>query len=58
MSYLDGITSNDVAEKLDIHAYTPSRWRKEYREGLIVTDKEGDYPTAKKIKRADKTSKT
>ena len=30
MSYLDGITSNDAAEKLDNHAYMLSRWRKEY----------------------------
>ena len=39
MSYLEGIKSNDVAEKLDIHPYMLSRWRKAYREGLIVADK-------------------
>ena len=50
MSYLDGITSNDVAEKLDIHAYTPSRWRNEYREGLIVTDKRRRLSNSKKDK--------
>ena len=51
MSYLDGITSNDVAEKLDIHAYMLSRWRKEYREGLIVTDKRKRLTNTKKDKK-------
>ena len=58
MSYLDGVTSNDVAEKLDNHAYMLSRWRKEYREGLIVTDKGKGLTSTKKIKRANKISKT
>jgi len=39
MTYLDDIKNNDVAEKLDIHPYMLSRWRKEYRDGLIVTNK-------------------
>ncbi|MBV1871537.1 MAG: transposase [Gammaproteobacteria bacterium] len=58
MSYLDGVKNSDVAEKLDIHSYMLSRWRKEYREGLIVTDKKKRLTNTKKDKkRADKTSK-
>ena len=51
MSYLDGIKSNDVAEKLDIHPYMLSRWRKEYREGRIVVDKRKKLTNAKKEKK-------
>jgi transposase len=39
MSLLDGVRNKDVAEKLDIHPYMLSRWRKDYREGRIVADK-------------------
>ncbi len=39
MSLINGISSNTVSEKLDIHPYMLSRWRKEYREGLIVPNK-------------------
>ena len=48
MSSFDGVTSIDVAEKLDIHAYMLSRWRKEYREGRIVTDKRKRLTNTKK----------
>ena len=51
MSYLDGVKNSDVAEKLDIHSYMLSRWRKEYREGLIVTDKKKRLPNTKKDKK-------
>lgn len=51
MSYLDGIKSNDVAEKLDIHPYMLSRWRNEYREGRIVADKRKKLTNAKEEKR-------
>tara|TARA_B110000014_G_C19767649_1_gene399537 strand:- start:201 stop:551 length:351 start_codon:yes stop_codon:yes gene_type:complete len=40
MSLIDGVSNNTVAEKLDIHPYMLSRWRKEYREGLIVPNKQ------------------
>ena len=39
MSLLDGVRNKDVAEKLDIHPYMLSRWRKEVNEGKIVVDK-------------------
>jgi transposase len=39
LSLLDGIQVQTVAETLDIHPFMLSRWRKEYREGKIVTDK-------------------
>jgi len=29
----------EVAEALDIHPFMLSRWRKEYKEGIIVADK-------------------
>ena len=39
MSMIEGVKVGTVAERLDIHPYMLSRWRKEYREGLIVADK-------------------
>lgn len=51
MSYLDGIKNNDVAEKLDIHAFMLSRWRKEYRDGLIMTDRRKRLTNTKKEKK-------
>jgi len=37
LSNLPGVNSKDVAESLCIHPFMLSRWRKEYREGLIVS---------------------
>ena len=51
MSYIEGVKNNDVAEKLDIHPYMLSRWRKEYREGRIVVDKRKKLTNAKKEKK-------
>ena len=39
MSLIEGVKVGTVAQRLDIHPYMLSRWRKEYREGLIVADK-------------------
>ncbi|MDX2464913.1 MAG: transposase [Porticoccus sp.] len=39
LSLLDGVQVKEVAETLDIHPFMLSRWRKEYREGLLVADK-------------------
>ena len=39
LSFVIGITIKSVAEKFDIHPFMLSRWRKEYREGIIVADK-------------------
>ena len=39
LSFVVGVTIKTVAEKLDIHPFMLSRWRKEYREGIIVADK-------------------
>ena len=39
LSHLEDIKIQDVAKTLDIHPFMLSRWRKEYREGKIVTDK-------------------
>ncbi|WP_196159274.1 transposase [Reinekea sp. G2M2-21] len=38
MSYQPDIQSNQVAEGLGIHPFMLSRWRKEYREGLLQGD--------------------
>mgnify|MGYP000433407442 CR=1 FL=1 len=58
MSYVDGVKNNDVAEKLDIHPYMLSRWRKEYREGKIVVDKRQKITNTKKeIKELSKLKK-
>lgn len=39
LSLENGVQVKDVAKALDIHPYMLSRWRKEYREGKLVTDK-------------------
>ena len=52
LSFVVGVTIKSVAETLDIHPFMLSRWRKEYREGLIVADKRKKTPgqsAAKKI---------
>ena len=38
LSRLDSVQVMDVAKTLDIHPFMLSRWRKEYREGIIVAD--------------------
>lgn len=37
LSQRPGVLVNDVAASLAIHPYMLSRWRKQAREGLIVT---------------------
>ena len=37
LSELPGVAVQDVAESLYIHSFMLSRWRKQAREGLIVT---------------------
>ena len=39
LSQLSGVQVQNVAEALDIHPFMLSRWRKEYREGRIVSGK-------------------
>lgn len=39
LTELEGVQVQEVAEALDIHPFMLSRWRKESREGLIVTKK-------------------
>lgn len=39
LSMLEDVQVKDVATALDIHPFMLSRWRKEYREGRIVADK-------------------
>ena len=39
LSELPGVRVKDVAASLDIHPFMLSRWRKEKREGKIVTKK-------------------
>ncbi len=48
LSHLPGVQVKDVAEALDIHPFMLSRWRKEYREGLIVDIGKSDIATAGK----------
>lgn len=38
LSHLNGASVKGVAESLGIHPFMLSRWRKEYREGKIVSD--------------------
>ncbi len=51
LSYVVGVTIKSAAEKLDIHPFMLSRWRKEYREEIIVADKR------KKVAGQSKTKK-
>ena len=37
LSSLPGVLIQDVAQALDIHPFMLSRWRKQAKEGLIVT---------------------
>ena len=38
LSYQSGVQVQEVAEGLDIHPMMLSRWRKEYRDGLLSSD--------------------
>ncbi len=40
LSLMAGVQVQAVAKTLDIHPFMLSRWRKEYREGRIVPDKQ------------------
>ena len=40
LSEQEGIYVKQVAEALDIHPFMLSRWRKEFREGKLVADKQ------------------
>ena len=52
LSDLPEVLIQDVAEALDIHPFMLSRWRKQAREGLIVTkDVKIDTETAAELKR-------
>jgi transposase len=58
LSELDDVLIQDVAEALDIHPFMLSRWRKESREGKIVTKKvKVDPETAAELKRLRKVER-
>lgn len=58
LSQLPGVASKDVAESLFIHPFMLSRWRKEMREGLIVSKGiELDKETSAELKRLRKLEK-
>jgi len=58
LSLLDDVQVKDVAKTLDIHPFMLSRWRKEYREGKLITDKRHKViPMAKDIKELNKIKK-
>ena len=48
LSLLDGVQVQEVAQTLDIHPFMLSRWRKEYREGVIMPDKRKKVVSLKK----------
>lgn len=59
LSHLEGVKVSDVAESLCIHPFMLSKWRKQAREGLIVTrgvevDKtvEAELKELRKVKKA------
>ncbi len=52
LSSLPGVLIQDVAAALDIHPFMLSRWRKEARDGIIVTKEvKLDVETAAELKR-------
>ena len=52
LSDLPDVLIQDVAEALDIHPFMLSRWRKQAREGLIVTNEiKLDDETVSELKR-------
>lgn len=58
LSQLPGVRSKDVAESLCIHPFMLSRWRKEMREGSIVSKgSDLDLETAAELKRLKKLEK-
>ncbi len=48
LSLLDNVQVQEVANTLDIHPFMLSRWRKEYREGIIMPDKRKKVVSLKK----------
>lgn len=50
LSLMEGVQVQEVAKVLDIHPFMLSRWRKEYREGLIVADKRSRVTSIRKEK--------
>jgi transposase len=59
LSQLPGVAVQDVAESLYIHPFMLSRWRKQAREGLIVTrDVKLDREVAAELKELRKLKKS
>ena len=59
LSELPGVLVGDVAESLCIHPFMLSRWRKQVREGLIVTKgAEVDKDVAAELKELRKLKKS
>jgi len=48
LSLMDGVQVQEVAQTLDIHPFMLSRWRKEYRDGVIMPDKRKKVVSLKK----------
>ena len=57
LTYLEDIKIKDVAATLDIHPFMLSRWRKEYREGKIVSDKKKVTSLSKENQEMDRLKK-
>jgi transposase len=58
LSQLPGVSVQDVAESLYIHPFMLSRWRKQVREGMIVTKgAEVNKATAAELKQLRKVKR-
>ena len=58
LSLLENVQVKEVAETLDIHPFMLSRWRKEYREGILIADKRQKItPMSKDKKELDRVKK-
>ena len=57
LSLLKGFKVKEAAETLDIHPFMLSRWRKEYREGIIVPDNRKKIISSKDKKEMNRVKK-
>ena len=48
---MKGVQVQEVAKTLDTHPFMLSRWRKEYREGIIVAEKRKKVTNLQKEKK-------
>lgn len=56
MSLEEDVQVQQVAERLEIHPFMLSRWRKEYREGLLKPSRQPSSAVNTNVRKAKKTA--